>query len=258
MTLLEAIAVTAELLGTELSRGALLAMEDDLSNYPEQAVLTALTRCRRELSGRLTLAAVIERLEQADGRPGADESWAMALEAEDEAQTVVWTDEISEAFSCARPLLDINDKVGARMAFRQAYERITRDARQAGRMAEWTVSLGWDRDLRTEAIQRAMDCGRLTTDQAQRFLPSPSDGGPVAQLLLTGNVVQHPAIEQARLAELRRAIQEGQSKAEEREAAKKKRRIEREARIKEKRQEALDFVDSKSSENKKQDEKAGS
>ena len=94
ITLLEALAVTAELTGTELSEAAARAMVADLQAYPAQQVLVALTRCRRELKGRLTIAAVLERLD--DGRPGPNEAWAMI--PQDEAGSVVWTQEMAEAF----------------------------------------------------------------------------------------------------------------------------------------------------------------
>ena len=55
--ILQAIMVTAELTGAELSPAAQAVMVDDLMAYPLPAVLSALTRCRRELTGRLTLAA---------------------------------------------------------------------------------------------------------------------------------------------------------------------------------------------------------
>ncbi|MCG8999817.1 hypothetical protein LH418_15605, partial [Laribacter hongkongensis] len=95
--ILQAIMVTAELTGAELSPAAQAVMVDDLMAYPLPAVLSALTRCRRELTGRLTLAAVIDRLADADGRPGAEEAWGLvAAVLADERESVVWTDEMAE------------------------------------------------------------------------------------------------------------------------------------------------------------------
>jgi hypothetical protein len=45
---------------------------------------------------------------------------------------VVWTDEIVQALAVAKPLLDARDKVAARMAFCQAYERLVRKPATAG------------------------------------------------------------------------------------------------------------------------------
>ena len=119
---LKAIAVTAELTGTEFSEAALLAFEADLSGYPDSQVIAALTRCRRELRGRLTVADVLDRMSSAGGHPTANEAWALALSSADETETVVWTDQIAEAAGIVRPILDAGDEVGARMAFRDAYE----------------------------------------------------------------------------------------------------------------------------------------
>src|ERR1043165_278765 len=115
--LLKAIAVTAELTGTTMSEAAASVMAEDLTRYPENQVLVALTRCRRELRGRLTIADVIQRLD--DGRPGPEEAWAMI--PQDEAPSVVWTQEMASAFGIALPLMD--DPVAARMAFKEAYAK---------------------------------------------------------------------------------------------------------------------------------------
>ena len=95
-SLLKAIAVTAELTGTTQSAAAAEIMAQDLARFPESQVLSALTMCRRELKGRLTIADVIQRLD--DGRPGAEEAWAMIPKSE--GSTVVWTAEMAHATLC--------------------------------------------------------------------------------------------------------------------------------------------------------------
>lgn len=183
-SILKAIAVTAELTATELSEAALVVMESDLSAYPERDVLTALNRCRRELTGRLTLAAVLERLQAADGRPTGDEAWAIAIQSADESETVVWTDEMAKAWRIAAPIFEARDKVGARVAFRDAYERLCREARESNLPANWLVSQGWDSEKRQAAVQAAVQAGYLTASRATALLPAPSDAGPVGRLLL--------------------------------------------------------------------------
>jgi hypothetical protein len=183
---LKSIAVTAELTGTELSATALRVMDADLATYPEAAVLRALDRCRKELKGRLTLAAVLDRVEEEDGRPGADEAWAIALASLDEAETVVWTEEMAQAFEVARPVLEARDKVGARVAFRDAYQRLVRDAREAGSGCCWTVSLGHDEQRRAVSLQNAVTAGRLPSDAAMRYLPAVQTDSPVIAALIGG------------------------------------------------------------------------
>ena len=94
-TVLKAIAVTAQLTSTELSEAALEVFEADLSGYSEEQILAALTRCRRELSGRLTVSAVIDRISCAGGHPTANEAWGIVMASADESDTVIWTDQIA-------------------------------------------------------------------------------------------------------------------------------------------------------------------
>ena len=64
---------------------------------------------------------------------GVEEAWAIALKSRDETETVVWTTEMAEAFDRCRPVLDAGDEVGARMAFKDTYNRLVDEARRAGR-----------------------------------------------------------------------------------------------------------------------------
>lgn len=185
-SILKAVAVTAELTGAELSETTLRVMAADLDSYSETAVLRALDRCRRELKARLTLAAVLERIEEQDGRPGADEAWAIALGALDEADTVVWTDEMAQAFAVAQPVLEARDKVGARVAFRDAYDRLVREAREAGRGCRWVASIGHDATRREAALTQAVERGRVAIASVAHLLPAPASGSPVGAALLEG------------------------------------------------------------------------
>lgn len=175
-TLIQAVAVTAELTGTPLTEAGAEAMATDLAGLPREGVLQALRKCRRELKSRLTLAAIIERID--DGRPGAEEAWA--LMPFNEAQSVVWSDEMSEAFGICGPLLDMGDKVAARMAFKEAYARLVAVARDAGRPVRWTPSLGHDPRGREPVIRAAMEAGRLSHEQGTALLPAPA---PSKQML---------------------------------------------------------------------------
>jgi hypothetical protein len=180
---IKAIAVTAELTGSELSETAIRVMESDLSAYPEDASLRALDRCRKELKGRLTLAAVLERVTECDGRPGKEEAWSIALASSDEAETVVWTDEIAQAMAVAQPLLDVRDKVAARMSFCEKYEALVRDAREAKTACRWSASIGTDSDRRSVALSVAVAIGRIEHKSVARLLPGPESANVVAGLI---------------------------------------------------------------------------
>ncbi|MGK9065612.1 hypothetical protein [Stutzerimonas chloritidismutans] len=67
---------TAESLGQTLSASAAELIASDLTGYPTELITDAQQACRRDLTGKLTLASIIERLQDRDGgrnrsRPGA-------------------------------------------------------------------------------------------------------------------------------------------------------------------------------------------
>lgn len=187
-----ALCATAETLGHALSASAAELMAEDLAEYGMEHIAAALRACRKELTGKLTLAAILQRIHAEDGRPGRDEAWAIALQAGDECDTVVLTSEIMAALQVARPILEARDKVGARMAFLNAYDRLTAQARQEAQPVKWEVSLGFDPDLHIRAIEQARNLGRLPAAEASRLLlqyaqEAPSPNGLAIAGLLTGN-----------------------------------------------------------------------
>jgi hypothetical protein len=110
-----------------------------------------------------------------DGRPGADEAWSIALRAADEADTVVWTREMAQAWESCRPVMALGDEVGARMAFREAYSRMVAEARAARQPARWLPSLGFDAERRTLALTAAAERGLLPAAEVAGLLPAPED-----------------------------------------------------------------------------------
>jgi len=99
-----------------------------------------------------------------DGRPGAEEAWATAFRSRDESATVVWTDEMSEAYRIAAPLMQAGDEIGARMAFKEAYGRLMTEARMTRRPPSWTASLGFDIEGRRQVLLPHIEAGRLSAD----------------------------------------------------------------------------------------------
>jgi len=212
--IVEMLGATAEVCGAEIKPNAMVVMAQDLAAYPVHQIEAALTRVRREVNGRFTLAAVMDRLSADDGRPGADEAWASALIADDEAETVVWTEEMAQAFFVAQPLLHAGDKVGARMAFRSAYERIVSEARASAIQVKWQASIGHDKDRRAEAITRAVTAGLLSYEATKHYLPAPEtqEVAAIAGLLTGKTVTTKNRDFNSRLAEVRRAIVSAGSK----------------------------------------------
>ena len=165
--LLQAIAVTSELCGRTFSEAAAKVFVSDLSAYPESQVMGALTRCRKEVRGMLTVQDVVSRLE--DGRPGAEEAWSMIPQSE--SASTVWTAEMAQAFGVCLGLLDGGDKVAARMSFKETYLRLVSKSRETGEKVEWSASLGHDPRGREAVVRAAVEAGRLTMEQARQYIP---------------------------------------------------------------------------------------
>ena len=117
------------------------------------------------------------------GHQTANEAWALVLSSHDEAETVVWTEQIAEAAGIVQPILDAGDEVGARMAFRDAYERILRERPEES--PRWFPSLGSDPVRRQAALYRAVASGRLSSQHAAGLLPPPinAKGSCIAGLI---------------------------------------------------------------------------
>lgn len=215
---MSALSVTAELTDTHLSSMALAVMRRDLTAYADSSVIVALERCRMELraGGRLTVAEIIARIP--DGHPEPNEAWGVALAAQDERNTLVWTPEIRSAwFGGAGEIYADGDAVGARMAFIETYRRLTGEAKASKRPARWEVSLGHDAEQRETAIQQAVAAGRLGVDSVAHLLPAPQmpalPSGQAAVALLISEAAkpkpmtpeEHEALT-AKLAELREQL----------------------------------------------------
>lgn len=185
--LLEAIAVCAELTGTQLSEAAARVMADDLSRYPHAQVVGALGACRRELRGRLTISDIIARLD--DGRPGVEEAWATVAPAlGNESVTIVWTDEMAAAYGVACNL--DGDKVAARMAFREHYEAECKAARAKGVPVKWSACLGHDPAGREGPLLAAAKKGLLTQQHVAGLLPHRDKPAHDVQKLLEGRLFE--------------------------------------------------------------------
>ena len=168
---LELVYATAEVLGQEIRPTAAVLITDDLGGYPFAEIRRALARCRAELHGKLTLAAIVERLPSAKKHLLPNEAWALALRSTDESETVVWTPEIARAFGVAKPVLSGGDRIGARMAFLAAYEREVETAKAEGRQPVWQVSLGHVPQRRELVLQEAVDSGKLPAPKVAHLLP---------------------------------------------------------------------------------------
>lgn len=128
-------------------------------------------------------AHIVDAIERRspDGRLGADEAWA--LYPKNEMDSAVISDEMAEAMGVARGLLDDGDETGARMAFRDAYNRIVARNKARGIPVRWFPSFGTNPQGRFAAVDDAVKLGRLEKNHAAGLLPAPEGAQSLEQML---------------------------------------------------------------------------
>lgn len=214
-----AICATAEAMGQEMSPGTAAMMAEDLCAYPVPVVKAALKACRFEVKGKLAMADILQRVQCSDGRPGKDEAWSIGLLSGDEIETVVMTAEIQQAMTAAAPILRLGDKVGARMAFMGAYERLVATARAEATPVTWSVSLGFDPARRVTAIESAVRMQLITHDAGSQYLsdlriaPITADGQAIAGLITGSTAAPSPHL-RGKLAEVRQIVSAAKARQE--------------------------------------------
>jgi hypothetical protein len=177
MTLTQAVTVTYEMTGTKLSDLALATIVDDLSAYPLDDVLMALAGLRKA-GKRFALVDILERLPGAF--PGVEEAWGIVSQClSDQEVSLVWTDEMAEAYGQVSHMR--GDQTGARMAFKEIYTKLIREARDQGQAPRWKASLGHDPSGRERALVEAVKKKRLSADYALRLV---IQGGDAEKILM--------------------------------------------------------------------------
>ena len=156
------------------------------SEYELVEFKQACSKCMLENKFFPVPADIIQHIPSAqkNNHVGAEEAWAIAEEAMDEYSTVFITNEILEAKVISQDLYDSGDKVGARMAFKDAYNRIIKTAQSP----KWKMSEGYDKARKQDAIRNALALGRLSEEKAQKYLGQEST-------LMIGSDVQKVAME---------------------------------------------------------------
>lgn len=185
LRIVQALTVAFQFVGQAMPDAALEEMALDLAAYAEADVLAALKRCRSELKV-IRYGDVLDRIP--GGHPGAEEAWAIVAAAigprglEREDASIVWTDEMRDAFGVALALG--SDQVAARMAFKEVYAQRVSAARANRQRPQWAVSLGYDPHGRAVAVQQALSKNQISQEYAARLLPHAEAVAPDVQALL--------------------------------------------------------------------------
>ena len=162
------IEITAEISGNPFKPQVIALMVEDLAEWDFNEIQAALNACRREVKGRLSLKDIIDRLpKKGDVLPSADEAWGQIVDFGNEYKTIIAPKiAFQAAYQGAFALMD-TDKVGARMAFKAAYERLVPE--YLNKPIEYQISLSNDRNERREALIRAVEDGKITKQHALKY-----------------------------------------------------------------------------------------
>lgn len=173
---LEGLDAVFGLYGAAMTHTQKLLWVELLKPYNLRDVLSAMKAHMSDgKCGRYTPkpADIIDRIQGAtvaDGRPGVEEAWSIAVQAMDEAMSVVVSEEIMQAIGNCRQLIEAGDKTASRMAFKEIYTRLVAQARYDRKPVEWRLSLGSDPDQRAIAAERGVRDGRLSKIVADQYL----------------------------------------------------------------------------------------
>lgn len=119
---------------------------------------------------------------------GAEEAWSKMPRGEGESAML--TNEAAEALTAANDLLATGDRVAARMAFKEAYERLVDKAKMEGRRPVYFFSAGRDADGREKVLIEAVRIGQIAADHVPRLLPPDR----VEEVLRSAGVTNHPLL----------------------------------------------------------------
>ena len=166
----ELMIATASVYSKDISPQMLSMFWGILQDFDFEDVRAAFSAHLRKSKFFPTPAEILFYMPGAKSHVGADEAWAIALKSMDEEETVVWTQQILEARAIAWDVFVRGDEIAARMAFKDAYNRLVASAPPP----VWNVSLGFDAEQRITAINRAVDMGRLPQSKRLEIEQHPS------------------------------------------------------------------------------------
>lgn len=182
------LADVADYYGKSLTAAGIQIYWNVLSTFDLDVVRALLNEHVKASKFMPSVSELLDRLREKDGRPGPEEAWSMIPVAED--ASVVWTDEMAEAFAIANDLIKAGELIPARMAFLERYRVLIRTAREGGKPVRWSPSLGHDPDGRERVLIEAQRAGRLSREHVAGLLPPRAEATPELLSLLPDLTVQ--------------------------------------------------------------------
>ncbi|RMD64886.1 hypothetical protein D6833_03750 [Candidatus Parcubacteria bacterium] len=163
--------LSAAMMGADLSPEMAHVFVGQLRNMGAKGheIVQASRMVATEDEGRFTLKKLLKRIPRLQ-YPDAESAWSTF--PKDEKQTGCVVEPALRAWGQAAPMWYDGDKIGARMAFKAAYEQFVAEAKQAGQITpKWSMTQGTDPVEREEKIREAAASGLISLNTARTVLP---------------------------------------------------------------------------------------
>ena len=160
-----------------------------LEKFPTGAAQSAATRHITSSRWAPQLADIVRlcELQCNGGWPGADEAWALMPKSE--CESAMLTNEMAQAMDASAPLLQARDQNGARMAFRDTYNRLTEAAKIEGRGPKYFPSFGDDKVGALNMLAKAVSHGLIPIERAIECRPEHA-----TEIVRMAGIKSHPLL----------------------------------------------------------------
>lgn len=165
---LEIINSSAIIFSKKIDEGFIKIYWEQLEEFEINEVEKAFKLVARYCKFFPTIAEIIEHIPNANAHEhvGADEAWVIAKQAMNANNSVCATDEILQAMDIAQQVYNYRDENPARMAFREAYNRIVQNSTAKPR---WFMSIGEDKSQAESVALKAVQLGRLPAGTEAKY-----------------------------------------------------------------------------------------
>ena len=166
IVVIQILKAMAEMYDKKMSDNQIKLFLNDLSAFSEEELIIALKKCRFNLNKYPTVHEIIERIP--NWHPSANEAWALIPRSENDS--CCWTTEIKKSYFEVIDLYN-DDKIAARVAFIENYNKKINDALMLKSRPKWELSLGYDKTHRQIIIEKAIEEKKISHENI-RLVPS--------------------------------------------------------------------------------------
>lgn len=157
---------------SEISKGVMGLYWEGLRQYDYEAIEKAAwahTQMPGDAGHWMPKISDLTKILAPNAWLAADEVWARMPKSE--ADSAMMTKESAEAMGAATALLEIGDKVAARMAFKSAYDRLVDQAKAEGRAPVYFASFGTEKSHHSTMLANAVQAGQIELQHAIELAP---------------------------------------------------------------------------------------